>query len=407
MDFFATTAKGMEELLARELTEIFAELSAEFPELREAKVLPSKVAGVAFSGPITAAYAACLWSRVANRILLPLHRYPAPTPEKLYGGAKSIRWSDHLGPRETIAVDFQTSHSAITHSQFGAQKTKDAICDQMRSIHGERPSVDLANPDLRINVYVRNDEASVAIDFAGASLHERGYRTEQREAPMKENLAAAILLLAGYPKLAAEGGALVDPMCGSGTLPLEAALIATRTAPGLFRAQSRNKWGFAAWKKHDAPLWERLVAHARSVRNLDAKKLPKIIGYDEDASAIRVAISNLEAAGLRGLVHFEKRELDAVEPPADASKGLFVVNPPYGERLGEEPELVPLYRRIGDAMKKKFGGWSGGVFTGSSVLAKEIGLRAARRHVLFNGAIECRLLTYELYAGTRKPPEDT
>ncbi len=401
MNFFATTPKGMEAALAVELTEIFERLRADFPELSEASVSQPKTAGVEFSGPLTAAYAACLWSRIANRVLLPLHRFPAPTPEKLYGGTKAIRWSDHLTARETLAVDFANSHSTITHSQFGAQKTKDAICDQLRSIHGERPSVDLTAPDIRVNVYLRNDEASIAIDLSGESLHERGYRLEQREAPLKENLAAALLLLSGYPKIAEEGGALVDPMCGSGTIPLEAALIATRTAPGLFR----RRWGFSAWKKHDVSVWERLVRHAEQGRVLDAKKLPKIVGFDEDPAAIRFALSNLEGAGMHGLVHFERRELESAERPSGIEKGLFIVNPPYGERLGEEPALVPLYRRIGDTMKKKFGGWQGAILTGSSVLAKEVGLRAARRHVLFNGAIECRLLTYELYSGTRKPTE--
>jgi 23S rRNA (guanine2445-N2)-methyltransferase / 23S rRNA (guanine2069-N7)-methyltransferase len=399
MEFFATTAKGMEEVLAKELSSVFNELSGEFPELREAKVAAPTRAGVPFSGPVTAAYAACLWSRIANRVLFPIHQFPAPTPEKLYGGAKAIRWSDHLDVTSTLAVDFQTSHSTITHSQFGAQKTKDAIVDQLRSVHGERPNVDLVSPDIRVNVYLRNDEASLAIDLSGSSLHARGYRSEQREAPLKENLAAAILLLADYREIAAKGGALVDPMCGSGTIPLEAALIATNTAPGL----SRKRWGFTAWKKHDAKIWERLLKHAESVRELDPKKLPKIVGFDTDPTAITAALANLESAGLRGVAHFEKRELDNAEAPVGAETGLFILNPPYGERLGDEEELVPLYRRIGDTMKKKFKGWKGGILTGSSVLAKEVGLKATRRHVLFNGAIECRFLTYDLYGGSRDP----
>ncbi|MBS1961654.1 MAG: hypothetical protein JST04_05530 [Bdellovibrionales bacterium] len=399
MDFFATTAKGMEETLATELARVFADLAAKFPELREAKVGKPDRAGVPFSGPIAAAYAACLWSRIANRVLVPIHRFPAPNPEKLYGGAKAIRWSDHIDVRGTIAVDFQTTHSAITHSQFGAQKTKDAICDQLRSIHGERPSVDLVQPDIRVNVYLRNDEASVAIDLGGGSLHERGYRSEQRVAPLKENLAAAILYLGEYLPILAAGGALVDPMCGSGTIPLEAAMIATNTAPGL----GRRRWGFTAWKKHDAKVWDALLAHAREVRVLDPKKVPKIVGFDEDPQAIRAALANAESAGLRGLVHFEKRELDAAEAPTGFETGLFIVNPPYGERIGDEKELAPLYRRLGDTMKKKFRGWRGGILTGSAALAKEVGLKASRRHVLFNGAIECRLLTYELYGGSRDP----
>ena len=393
MDFFATTAKGMEELLARELTELFERGSEKFPELKDAFVGKPTVAGVPFSGPIVAAYRACLWSRIANRILLPVHRFDCPTPEKLYGGVKSIRWGDHFTPRETIAVDFQCTHSQITHSQFGAQKTKDAICDQLRSVAGERPSVDLANPDIRINVYLRNDEASVSIDLSGSSLHARGYRDDQQAAPLKENLAAAILMLGGWEGLMVEGNALVDPMCGSGTIPLEAAMMATHTAPGYFR----KRWGFDRWKKHDTAIWNLLRKEADAARILDPKRLPKIIGFDEDPRAITSARNNLETSGLKGIVHFEKRELDLSEPPTGAAKGLFIVNPPYGERLGEEAELAPLYRRIGDAMKKRFKGWNGAVLTGSQPLSKEVGLRAERRHVLFNGAIECRLLTYDLY----------
>lgn len=394
MDFFATTAKGMEELLAQELVDLFKEGETLFPELSDVVVGKPSRAGVPFSGPIVAAYQACLWSRVANRILLPVKTFLAPDPEKLYGGVKGIRWSDHLDAKSTIAVDFACTHSQITHSQFGAQKTKDAICDQLRSIHGERPSVDLVSPDLRINVYLRNDEATVSIDLSGSSLHARGYREETQAAPLKENLAAALLMLSGYAEVLAEGGALVDPMCGSGTIPMEALLMATKTAPGL----QRKRWGFQGWKKHDAALWTKLHKNAEDVRNLDPKTVPRIVGFDEDPAAIRTALSNLEGFGFpRTLIHFEKRELDMATPPSGATKGLFLVNPPYGERLGEESELVAVYRRIGDAMKKRFKGWKGGVFTGSQPLSKEVGLRAARRHVLFNGAIECRLLTYDLY----------
>jgi 23S rRNA (guanine2445-N2)-methyltransferase / 23S rRNA (guanine2069-N7)-methyltransferase len=392
MELFATTAKGMEEVLAAELSAILRAGGARIGK-------PGR-AGVPFDGSIEDAYRVCLHSRIANRVLLPIGKFMAPTPEKLYGGVKAIRWGDHLSFRETIAVDFACSHSTITHSQFGAQKTKDAICDQLRSTQGDRPSVDLVAPDIRVNVYLRNDEATVSIDLSGSSLHERGYREEQRLAPLKENLAAAILMLGGYPEVAAARGALVDPMCGSGTLPLEAALIATRTAPGL----ARRRWGFARWKKHDSKIWERLVREAQSERITDPKLAPRIVGYDRDPRAIRAAIENAQAAGLNGFVHFEKRDLAAATPPPGAETGLFVVNPPYGERLGEEEELVPLYRAIGDVMKKEFKGWKGAVFTGSSVLAKEVGLKADRRHVLFNGPIECRLLTYTLYAGSSKKP---
>jgi 23S rRNA (guanine2445-N2)-methyltransferase / 23S rRNA (guanine2069-N7)-methyltransferase len=378
LDFFATTPKGMEALLADELKALGAER------------LEQTRAGVAFKGKLETAYRVCLWSRLANRVLLPLAKFPAPTPEKLYGGVKKIRWSDHLTPDETMAVDFATSQSQITHSHFGALKVKDAVVDQLRSVQGSRPSVDTLLPDVRINVYLFKDEATVSIDLSGDSLHRRGYREEQREAPMKENLAAAILKIAGMDTLGTDG-AFLDPMCGSGTLPIEAALIASRKAPGLFRRQ----FGFERWQGHVPSVWKRLVEEAMAQEISDPKKLPRIVGYDEDFRAVRVALGNVESAGLRGRVHVEKRELAQAE--AVAPKGIIVLNPPYGERLGEVEELKGLYKLIGDSFKQRFKGWKGFVFTGSSELAKSIGLKASRRHILYNGPIECRLLEFDLY----------
>jgi 23S rRNA (guanine2445-N2)-methyltransferase / 23S rRNA (guanine2069-N7)-methyltransferase len=376
IDFFATTAKGMESLLAAELTGMGAD---------NVKVLR---AGVSFSGDIKTAYRACLWSRIANRVLFPIKTFSAPSPEKLYGGVKSIRWSDHLSAKSTLAVHFSSSQSIISHTHFGALKTKDAIVDQLRSKQGERPSIDPVKPDLRVNVYLLKDEATVSIDLSGNSLHMRGYREEGSFAPLKENLAAAILTTAGWGK---NKDAFIDPMCGSGTLPIEAAMMAANIAPGL----GRKYYGFFGWLKHNAAVWNQLIEEAKSLVITDKKLLPKIIGYDRDARAIRIALSNLERAGLRGLVHFEKKELSqctAIHPT-----GTIVLNPPYGERLGETEALKPLYQEIGDIFKQNFKGWSGWIFTGNSELAKVIGLKAKRRHVFYNGAIECRLLEYELY----------
>jgi 23S rRNA (guanine2445-N2)-methyltransferase / 23S rRNA (guanine2069-N7)-methyltransferase len=205
--FFATTAKGMEDLLVEELRALGADS------------VEKTRAGASFVGDLAVAYSACLWSRTANRVLLPLKSFPAPNQEKLYAGVKSIRWSDHMDVTQTLAVDFATTNSQINHSQFGALKAKDAVVDQFRSNTGERPSVNTARPDLRINIYLLNDEATVSIDLSGDSLHKRGYRDESTPAPLKENLAAAILLLSDWPKISKENGAcLVDPMCGSGTL---------------------------------------------------------------------------------------------------------------------------------------------------------------------------------------------
>ena len=394
--FFATTAKGMEALLSSELRAIGA---ATVEETR---------AGCAFEGPLELAYRVCLWSRVASRVLLPLASFPAPDPDALYAGARAIDWKDHLGPASTLAVDFVASTvgtSQITHTRFGAQRVKDAIVDRLRDETGERPSVDTHRPDLRINVHLRDDVAAVAIDLSGDSLHRRGYREPTVEAPLKENLAAAILLLAGWGEIAKTGAPLIDPLCGSGTLPIEAAFIAADRAPGMGRAH----FGFLRWGGHDAALWQRLLdeAQAREVR--DPKKLPRIAGYDMEARAVTAALANVERAGLRGRVHIDRQALsDCMPLPSEESldpRGLFITNPPYGERLGEKEELAPLYQSIGDVLRQRFTGWRGAVFTGNLDLAKHVGLKAARRHVLYNGAIECRLLEFPISRAQVKQEE--
>jgi 23S rRNA (guanine2445-N2)-methyltransferase / 23S rRNA (guanine2069-N7)-methyltransferase len=380
--FFATTAKEMEPLLAQELEALGAD-----------KVNAVR-AGVFFEGPIDIAYRACLWSRIANRILLPLKTFPAPAPEKLYAGVKSIKWFDHLTPNNTLAVDFASSQSQITHTHFGALKVKDAIVDQFRSIQGVRPSVDPIHPDIRINVYLNKDEATLSLDLSGDSLHRRGYREEGTPAPLKENLAAALLMHAGWPKCVTDpkSFSLIDPMCGSGTIPIEAALMAADIAPGL----ARTHWGFTGWLGHVPKIWERLLAEARDRAQAGlAGKLPRIVGYDEDFRAVRVALQNLEKAGLRGKIHVEKRELSACDPVSEA--GLIILNPPYGERMGDIERLQSLYTQIGDTFKKRFKNWQGYVLTSSPELMKSIGLKASRKIVIYNGALECRFLKYELY----------
>lgn len=346
-------------------------------------------AGVAFRGPLESGYRACLWSRVANRVLLPLKTFAAPDADRLYGGVRAIHWTDHLTAKNTLAVDFSTSHSKVSHSHFGALRVKDAIVDQFRTLQGIRPSVDPVNPDIRINVYLHQDEATLSLDLSGDSLHRRGYREEGASAPLKENLAAAILMLSGWPRT--DGAGFLDPMCGSGTLPIEAALMASRIAPGL----RRRSFGFMGWLGHVPVLWKRLIEEAQDLEVQDKKKLPKIVGYDRDFRAVRIGLANLQKAGLQGRVHIEKRELTECE--AVAPTGILVTNPPYGERLGEVEELKSLYKMLGDILKHKFKGWEGYVFTGSPELMKSIGLKASRRSVLFNGAIECRLLKYDLY----------
>lgn len=377
-EFFATAAKGLEDLLAGELRELGAE-----------RVAIAR-AGVSFVGPLEVAYRACLWSRVANRVLLPLASFPAETADALYSGVRSVPWADHVSRRGTIAVDCATSQSRLAHSHYAALKTKDAIVDQMRERAGVRPSVDVSCPDVRVNLYLHRDRAVISVDLSGESLHRRAYRAKGVAAPLKETLAAAILLLAEWPQLARAGAPLVDPMCGSGTLPIEAALMAADVAPGLRRAD----FGFMRWPGHQQEVWQRLLAEAVEREIRDPRKLPVIRGADIHVGAVRNALANVERAGLRGRVHVEKGALADSEPPPrrHGTGGLFVVNPPYGERQGAIEDLAPLYAEIGDVLRRRFTGWTGYVLTGSPQLAKQIGLRATRRLILYNGAIECRLL---------------
>ena len=355
--------------------------------------------GFRMVGELRDAYKVCLHSRVAVRVLLPIKSFPAPNPEKLYGGVKSIKWTDHFSHQETIAIDFSSTRSLITHTQFGAQKTKDAICDQLRSVSGDRPSVNLISPDVRINVYVHEDVATVSIDLSGESLHLRGYRGDGVFAPLKENLAAAILLLLKWPQISEQPGAtLFDPMCGSGTFLLEGALMAARVAPGTLR----EKFGFTRWKGHDEAAFVEVLAEAkaqeRSIEHLS------FVGFDADPRAVRAGSDAWKKLGFKATARFERKPFpQGVEIFANRNKtGLFVANPPYGDRLGEVESLIPLYKEMGDILKKSFIGWKAGILTGSPELMKAIGLHALRRWPLFNGPIECRLLGYEMYEGTRR-----
>ena len=380
MNFFATTAKGMADLLATELRELGA-----------ANIEP-RPAGVAFSGSLEMAYRACLWTRVGNRILLPLASFAAASPAELYAGVRAIRWADHIARGRTLAVECSVSRSQITHSHYAALKTKDAIVDRLRDERGTRPDVDVERPDVRVNVYVHADRAVVSIDLSGESQHRRGYRAAGAAAPLKENLAAAILLFADWPRRAREGLPLVDPMCGSGTIPLEAALIAGDVAPGL----RRGTIGCAGWRGHDGAAWARLRREAEARAAQGMRRIPPIYGYDADPRAVRAARANLARADLATRVYVERRALAQCAPIAarggDTSAGLLVTNPPYGQRLGEPAELGSLYEALGDLLRRRFPGWTGYVLTGAPALAKRIGLRPSRRIALYNGAIECRLL---------------
>ncbi len=382
--FYATTAKGLEPLLARELA------------AQGARGMIVERAGVAFEGSLEVAYRACLWSRVANRILLPLAMIAAPTPAALYAGVRSVAWSEHVDPHGTLAVDCAGARAAIGHTHYAALKTKDAIVDQLRETHGCRPSVRLEQADVRINVYLDGSRARLSIDLSGESLHRRRYREATGPAPLKETLAAGVLLLAGWPEAARAGAALVDPMCGSGTLVIEGALMALNIAP----ARERGYFGFLGWRGHQPSVWRQVLHQATEAELRDRRRWPVIHGYDADRHMVRAALANAARAGLHGRVHIERRNLADCQPvrgrPATDPPGLVVTNPPYGARLGRDDDLPALYGCLGDVLRRRFTGWRAFVLTGDRVLATAIGLRPARRHVLYNGALECRLLDFPI-----------
>ncbi|MGM0593840.1 MAG: bifunctional 23S rRNA (guanine(2069)-N(7))-methyltransferase RlmK/23S rRNA (guanine(2445)-N(2))-methyltransferase RlmL [Pseudomonadota bacterium] len=382
MKFFATAARGMPHLLAAELHRLGA-----------GKVVASNT-GVHFEGELETAYRACLWSRIASRILLPLTTLKAGDPKQLYDEVRAIRWERHLHSSGTFAVEVKSAEAAIGHSKYAALTVKDAIVDRFRQQFDERPSIDLERPDIRIHLHLRRDRARISLDLSGSSLHRRGYRVEGVVAPLKENLGAAILLEAGWPGIARNGGALVDPMCGSGTLLIEGALIAADIAPGLYR----HYYGFLGWRRHDPTTWQALLDEAQKRRAAGLAKLPPIIGCDADYLSLRAAQANIAEAGLGDHIELFEQDLldDLPEVPTD--HGLIATNPPYGERLGEVQALQPLYARLGEMMQA-LPGWQLALFTANPELAAHTGLVGRKPLTLFNGPIECRLFRYDSPVG--------
>jgi 23S rRNA (guanine2445-N2)-methyltransferase / 23S rRNA (guanine2069-N7)-methyltransferase len=350
------------------------------------------LAGVHFEGTLETAYRACLWSRLASRVLLPLAEFDAPDADALYAGVQAVDWPAHLAADGSFAIDADVARGAITHSRYAALRAKDAIVDQFRERHGSRPDVVLERPQLRINLHIRKNRATVSVDLAGEPLHRRGWRTGQGEAPLKENLAAAMLLRAGWPRIYADGGALVDPMCGAGTLLIEGALLAADVAPGL----KREYFGLLGWRGHDAVLWQQLNDEASTRAETGLRGLRAcFFGSDQDPHVLQAAKRNAQQAGVAGFVQLQRRELaHVVAPPGTV--GLVIVNPPYGERLGDRAALPLLYRELGQVLRQQFPGWHAAVLAGDAELGHALGLRADKRYVLFNGALETLLLTFGL-----------
>jgi len=388
MKLFLTCPKGIEQLLEDELKQL---------GVTETK---QTVAGVYCQGELQDAYRICLWSRLANRVLMPLMETEAETADDLYYAVQQIDWLEHMRSQGTLLIDFTGRTTGINNTHFGALKVKDAIVDQIRDKTGSRPDIDKIAPDLRINVRMHRGKLTIALDLSGDSLHRRSYRLKAGAAPMKENLAAAVLIHSGWPAKAGKSGLLFDPMCGSGTLLIEAATLAADIAPGLMR----KRFGFSRWNGHQRQLWDELIAEAQSRKAKGLLDLNvQLFGRDEDKHVLRSARQNAERAGVSEFIDFAACRLEDFDrselPEGD---GLIVTNPPYGERLGETQQLMFLYRHLGDKLKEQFGGWTAAIFTSNPDLCKVTGLRAEKQYKLFNGALESRLYIYPIQAKVEK-----
>lgn len=347
---------------------------------------------VGWSGDLESAYRACLWSRYASRILFEIASFAADNEDKLYKNAKKIRWQNHFGQSDSFAVNCSLAkdNKGITHSQYAALRLKDAVADYFREQSGQRPQVKAVRPGVQLHLHIENGQATVSIDFSGEPLHRRGYRQKGGTAPLKESLAAAVVALSGWQK----GEPLLDPMCGSGTLLVEAALMRAEIAPGLLR----KYFGFIGWKGHDQDLWHHLVSEAIALEDqARGKKRPLLTGFDSDPVAVAAARKNIVAAGLEGEVIVKKKELALLQPPAKS--GMLLTNLPYGERVADKDVLASLYKAYGRIARDSFSGWQIGALIADPELTDSFGLAWQQRHQLFNGPLRCRLLVGSIDKG--------
>lgn len=357
--------------------------------------LQEQQAGVSFQGTRAVMYRACLWSRVATRVLLPVGQGAGANADELYATLRAIPWPALIAAEHSFAVNFNGTNSDIRNTRFGAQRSKDAIVDAYREIDLNPPKVSFEAPDIFIVVRLQRDRIDVALDMVGESLHRRGYRRSAGDAPLKENLAAALLLRAEWPALVEKGAALIDPMCGSATLLLEGAQIAADQAPAL----GREQFGFMAWQGHDAQQWSAIHSEARgrAERGL-SRGLPEIRGYDADPQVIRRAQENIAAAGFAKWVRVSVKALGEVRKPTHVPMplGLVITNPPYGERIGRKDSLPQLYRHLGELLHREFPGWQAAILAGDREHGRALGLRSHRQYQLFNGRLPVTLLLVDL-----------
>jgi len=375
--FFATCPRGLEQLLADELTSV------------SAKSIKSTDGGVSFYGDWSICYAANLHSRIATRILWQVARGKYINEEELFDAAYKLNWSQWFDVKHDFMVKVTGVKCPLKSLEFATLKIKDAVCDKFRQAVGSRPYIDTKTPAVRIHAYLAAEEYQFYLDTSGAALYQRGNRGASIEAPLRENLAAGILKLSCWQV----GQPLLDPMCGSGTFLLEAAMVALNIAPGHQRG-----FGFETLITFEADTWNKLKNKAASA--VKPVSFQKIYGSDIDLRAVRIAKQNLESAGLLEAVQLSHVDMTLALPPAD--NGVMVANPPYGVRIGEEDELTALYPKIGEALKRKFAGWNTYFLTSDMTMPKLMRLTPSKRTPLFNGALECRLFEIKMVAGSNR-----
>jgi putative N6-adenine-specific DNA methylase len=371
--FFATCPRGLEALLARELGELGAVANA----------VPG---GVAFTGGWDACYRANLWSRLASRVLWRIQEFRYRNEQEVYAAARAIDWPSYFAVQQTLRVNVTAQKSPLKSLEFATLRIKDAVCDRFREALGKRPSIERSNPDVRVHAFLEADRGALYLDTTGEPLFKRGWRAGAAEAPLRENLAAGIIMLTGWEP----EQALLDPMCGGGTLLVEAAALARARAPG-----AKRGFAFEKLRAFDARLWDRVKREQR-----DAESAPQIYGSDEDPKALNAARRNLAEAGVERWVKLERANV--LERPAPAATGVMVMNPPYGERMGNAEELARFYPHLGDALKQRYAGWRCYIFTADLRLPKLIRLQPSRRTPLWNGALECRLYQFDIVSGSHR-----
>lgn len=371
--FFVTCAPGLEPLL-----------HAELRELRLARI-EQQVGGVYFEGSWADALQVNLWARTAVRVLLRLARFPAATEDELYAGVASIDWDPYLRPDGSFVVDAHSNASALDHTLFIEQRVKDALVDRFREAHGQRPRVDKEAPELSIHAHIYKDRCTLLVDTSGDSLHKRGYRRYQGRAPLAETLSAALVLDSGWD----QRSPLMDPFAGSGTILIEAAMLACRIAPGLLRPS----FALERWKGWDARLGSKLRESARAQRIAIGKRV--LLGLETEPETVRGALENLQALGLESAIRFEHGRAENWEYKRGWNAWI-VTNPPYGERIGDEEALARTFRTLGRRWKEQCTGWHASVLLGNPRLAASLELRAERQRAVRNGALECEILHYAL-----------